>query len=196
MNEAAKTHLSLVCNVVLEQQRLIDDMSRQIQALTRVTDGTFLWKVPAFKSKSLMAKSTDGYEIKSDPFYTSPHGYRLRMSIFPNGNGSGEGTHLSIYIHVLPGEYDGLLEWPFHLPIVFQLYDQCTDIEKRRHIVESFVPNPSWKQFQRPAKDATEGSGFGYPKFIHLDILRTGTFVRDDSIFIKIRADMSKFIEP
>ncbi len=41
-----------------------------------------------------------------------------------NGNGSGEGTHMSVYIKLLPGDYDALLQWPFAHTVSFTLYDQ------------------------------------------------------------------------
>ena len=132
-------------------------------------------------------------ELKSDAFMTSLYGYKLGASVFLNGNGSGEGSHLSLYIRVMPGDYDNLLDWPFRLPISFQLLDQCSDPEKRDTITESFVPNPSWKHFQKPSGDV-DGMGFGYPKFISHETLLNGTYVRDDQIFIKISVNSPKII--
>ena len=57
------------------------------------------------------------------------------------------------------------------LPISFHLLDQCYDPEKRHTICESFVPNPSWKHFQRPTNEAG-AMGFGYPKFISHEAFR------------------------
>lgn len=134
-------------------------------------------------------------ELKSAAFMTSQYGYKLGASVFLNGNGSGEGTHLSLYIRVMSGEYDNLLDWPFRLPITFQLLDQCSDPEKRDTITESFVPNPSWKHFQKPSSDA-DGMGFGYPKFISHEALLNGTYIKDDQIFVKITVNQSKVIMP
>lgn len=47
-----------------------------------------------------------------------------------NGNGSGEGAYVSIYIKILPGEYDALLKWPFSHTVSFTLYDQSTNPDK------------------------------------------------------------------
>jgi len=30
------------------------------------------------------------------------------------GSGPGKGTHISVYIHLMRGEYDEFLQWPFH----------------------------------------------------------------------------------
>jgi len=140
-------------------------------------------------------------QVKSPSFYTSAYGYRLRASLFPSGTGSGEDTHLSIYIRVVAGDYDALLDWPFRLPMSVILCDQ--DAQRRQHIVESFVPSATGcRQFQRPpTRDSTSrdsldsgggsGVGFGYPRFVSLDQLRAGTYVRDDTIFVKFKVDQT-----
>ena len=116
-------------------------------------------------------------------------------SIFPNGNGSGEGKYLSLYIKLLPGEYDNVLEWPFALPISFSLYDQSSTLDRRLNIVESFVPDTSYKHFQKPSFEV-DSLGFGYPKFVEQEVLKTRNYVRDDMLFIKVAVDAAKYIMP
>ena len=40
----------------------------------------------------------------SPPFYTHHGGYKMCLRVFPNGNRSGENTHISVYINILKGE--------------------------------------------------------------------------------------------
>ena len=188
------SHLSLMCTLTLTQDKQIADLTRRLEVMARITDGTLIWKIPNVKVAMAEAK-VKMVELKSNPFYTSRYGYRLGASVFLNGNGSGENTHLSLYIRMLQGEYDNLLEWPFRLPISFQLLDQCFDPEKRAHIFESFVPNPTWKHFQKPTKEV-ESMGFGYPRFVSHETIKNGTYIKDDTMFIKIKVDMTKFIIP
>ena len=91
-------------------------------------------------------------KVQSASFYTSVYGYRLRASLYPTGSGSGDGTHLSVYIRVVRGDFDPLLAWPFRLPVSVTLYDQ--DPSTRRHVVDSFVPTAACRQFQRPTRHA------------------------------------------
>ena len=186
-------HLSLMCHTVVNQEAQIRELTQQLELMNRVTDGNFIWKITNIKSKMAEARNKANLELKSESFYTSHYGYRLRASCFLNGNGSGEDTHVSLYIRVLAGEYDTLLEWPFRLPISFQLLDQCYDPEKRHAICESFVPNPSWKHFQRPTNEA-EAMGFGYPKFISHEALRNGTYIKDDTLFFRIKVDHNRYL--
>ena len=184
-----------MCGLVMQQEKDILDLSQRLEQAARITDGTLIWKISNFKQQLADCKIKGNYEMKSEPFYTSRYGYKLGASVFLDGNGSGEGTHLSLYIKVLHGEYDNILEWPFRMPITFRLIDQCSDPEKQQNIVESFVPNPSWKHFQKPVKDA-DPMGFGYPKFVAHDVLKHATYVRDDAIFIKITVDSPTYIIP
>ena len=196
IDDSMKQHLQLMTQLVLGQEQQINTLTKQLQNTQSITDGTFIWKIDNFKSKLVDAKSKNQCaEVKSDDFYTSPHGYKLGVSLFPNGNGPAEGKYLSLYIRVLPGEYDTLLDWPFHLPISFQVLDQCSDPDKRVHVKESFVPNPTWKHFQKPCKN-TERAGFGYPRFILQETVKSGSYMKDDALFIKIKVDLSTYVKP
>lgn len=35
------------------------------------------------------------------------------LRLYLNGDGSGRGTHLSLFFVVMKGKYDALLKWPF-----------------------------------------------------------------------------------
>lgn len=144
-------------------------------------------------------------EITSSPFYTHRHGYKLQLSTFLNGNGSGQGTHASLYVRVLPGEYDSLLEWPFSHDITFTIIDQGDpSSSKRSHISVTFTPDPNWKNFQCPEirntkrDSSVNGStlGFGYPKFVSHKELKDNNYTKGNCLFIKASVDTSRIIIP
>lgn len=47
-------------------------------------------------------------------FYTSKYGYKMCLRIYLNGDGTGRGTHLSLFFVVMRGHSDALLKWPFN----------------------------------------------------------------------------------
>ena len=49
----------------------------------------------------------------STPFYSGPQGYKMRLKVAANGRGSGAGTHVSVYVQIIQGEYDDTLTWPY-----------------------------------------------------------------------------------
>ena len=67
----------------------------------------------------------------NSPVYrTHPYGYNFFVQIYPYGLDSAAGTHVSIMFALFPGDYDGLLTWPFpkttHLSVRDQLDPQNT----------------------------------------------------------------------
>ena len=56
----------------------------------------------------------------SPPFYTHLGGYRICLGVHANGIGDGEGTHVTVAVHLMRGEFDDLLKWPFHGEVTIQ----------------------------------------------------------------------------
>ena len=63
----------------------------------------------------------------SDPFYSSPSGYKLCLKVLAKGEHDGKGTHLSVYLKVLKGPYDSSLKWPITGLVAFELLNQLSD---------------------------------------------------------------------
>ena len=66
----------------------------------------------------------------SPPFYTHPQGYKMCLTVYANGDGDGEDTHVSVYTHLMKGAFDDNLKWPFQGRVVLQL---CNQLEDKRH---------------------------------------------------------------
>ncbi|XP_065906438.1 uncharacterized protein [Dysidea avara] len=53
---------------------------------------------------------------KSKPFFVFDRGYLMYLSVYPAGFGDGEGSHVSVYLHLMKGPYDDELQqsgyWP------------------------------------------------------------------------------------
>ncbi|RXM91586.1 TNF receptor-associated factor 4 [Acipenser ruthenus] len=199
VEESMKVHLSMMCSLVSRQRLEILDLRREVEELSVSHDGILIWKIADYSRKLQEAKTRNNFEFFSPPFYTHKYGYKLQVSTFLNGNGSGEGTHLSIYIRVLPGEYDNLLEWPFSYKVTFSLLDQSDpSLSKPQHITETFNPDPTWKNFQKPpsTRNSLDESmlGFGYPKFVSHEEIKKRNYIRDNSVFLKASIEIPQKI--
>ena len=181
----------MVCRAVHKQTSIISSLRSRLSSSSHVTDGVFVWRLADYKLRLADSKAKSGLETVSDAFYTHAYGYKMSISAFLNGNGPGENKYVSLYLRLLPGDYDNLLEWPFILPVTFSLIDQTDDKQKRKHVEESFVPDRTWKHFQKPGREDTM-LGFGYPKFVSHEVLRSRDYIRDDCLFIKVKVDVSK----
>ena len=60
----------------------------------------------------------------SPPFYSNPQGYKVCLCIVANGEGPANGEYTSVLIHMMKGDFDAYLKWPFRVVITVQLLDQ------------------------------------------------------------------------
>ncbi|KAK2502020.1 hypothetical protein MC885_021472 [Smutsia gigantea] len=199
VEESVKPHLAMMCALVSRQRQELQDLRRELEELSVGSDGVLIWKIGSYGRRLQEAKAKPNLECFSPAFYTHKYGYKLQVSAFLNGNGSGEGTHLSLYIRVLPGAFDNLLEWPFARRVTFSLLDQSDPgLAKPQHVTETFHPDPNWKNFQKPGTwrgSLDESSlGFGYPKFISHQDIRKRNYVRDDAVFIRASVELPRKI--
>ncbi|XP_037973662.2 TNF receptor-associated factor 4 isoform X1 [Plutella xylostella] len=191
--DSCQQHLALVSALATRQARQLDTLRAAVARLSINCSGALVWRITDWAAKMAEAKCKDGVELISPAFYTSQYGYKLQASLFLNGNGAGEATHMSVYIKILPGEYDALLRWPFAHTVSFTLFDQSSSPERACNIVESFVPDPSWKNFQRPSREP-DALGFGFPRFVSHEMLKKRNFVKDDVMFLRVKVDPSKIV--
>ena len=67
------------------------------------------------------------YMYNSEPFYSHPGGYKMAVTVYPNGARERKGTHVSLYVGLLHGEFDDHLCWPFDGVITVQAYNRTTN---------------------------------------------------------------------
>ncbi|KAM5238924.1 TNF receptor-associated factor 5 isoform 2-T2 [Ctenodactylus gundi] len=151
-------------------------------------NGKLIWKVTEYKTKKREAVDGHVVSIFSKPFYTSRCGYRLCARAYLNGDGSGKGTHLSLYFVVMRGEFDSLLQWPFRQRVTLMLLDQSG---KKNHIMETFKADPNSSSFKRP--DGEMNIASGCPRFVAHSTLENAknTYIKDDTIFLKVTVDLT-----
>ena len=133
--------------------------------------GKFIWTICGFKTLQKKGKM-----VCSPTFYSWKGGYKLVARLYPNGNGDGEGTHLSIFVHLLEGRYDKTVPRIFPKTIELSLLAQKGD-EK-----------PLTCQIKSSEKSSTEmrDLGEGFPKFISLEELKNSPFLVDDTLVLQV----------
>jgi len=164
----------------------LSEQDTQIQRLEATSyNGDYVWKVDHFSRRYDEAISGKTPSIYSPPFYVGRFGYKVCARLYPNGDGNGKGTHMSMFFVIMRGEYDALLPWPFIQKVHFRLLDQ----DRIRDVFDAFRPDPNCVSFKRPTSDMNVASGC--PTFVSHSELRQGGFVRDDTMFIKVTVDMA-----
>ena len=153
-------------------------------------DGILKWKITEVNRRRSEAVAGQRLSICSPAFFTSRSGYKMCAQIYLNGDGMGKGSHLSLFLVIMKGEYDALLPWPFQQPVMFTLIDQG----HHQHVSDTFQPDPTSSSFQRPLGDMNVASGC--PLFVPLEALETQEYIKDDTMFIKIAVDTTGLVHP
>ena len=79
----------------------------------------------------------------------------------------------------------------FRHTVSFSLLDQTSQRHRAVNIVESFLPDPEWPNFQRPS-ERPDQLGFGFPRFVPHAMLGDREYVKEGAIFVKIRVDANR----
>ena len=129
---ASKEELS---QVKLKQENEMKTIKRETKALERETKT--LESKCALLETSINPTSPFYFAInnfehykKSDlcwhspPFYSHSGGYKLMVQVWPNGVGTYKGTHMSVFLVVMRGEYDDQLKWPFTGEVTVRLLNR------------------------------------------------------------------------
>ena len=93
-----------------------EESYERLQALVELKNGAQVaLQTPPFKivMDSYEERKANDEQWCSPPFYSSAHGYKMCLQVYPNGLQEGKDTHVSLFVAVLPGEFDDILPWPF-----------------------------------------------------------------------------------
>ncbi|KAG7492903.1 hypothetical protein MATL_G00019810 [Megalops atlanticus] len=168
-------------NIHVDQLQRNEERFQELESTSY--NGKLIWKIREYQKKK---KEVTPFLI-SVPFYTGRSGYKLCARAYLNGDGQGRGTHLSVYVVLMRGDFDSLLPWPFQQSVTLTVLDQSG---ARNDITGSFKPDLTSDSFHRPTSEMNKATGF--PCFIsHADLEapKNAAFVKDDTLFIKIKVD-------
>lgn len=149
----------------------------------------YIWKIPDFQTVYDRAVTSEQKTILSEPFYLSKNGYKLRIKMMPNGGCANpdasktlEAKFLSVYVKVIPGEYDSVLPWPFTEKLRITLIDQNICQSERVNICK--VIDFKVNEWPRPVEETELGLGFG--DFVQQSVLQTRSYLKNNTIFIMV----------
>ena len=168
-------HSSLSYNSTTNTEYLQNDcvrlrVSKVILYSTALLNKTPSWQNPYVGHKSkheftmtdFSKRKEFNNEYYSSPFYTRYHGHKLCVEVDANGYRSGKGTHVSVFVTLMAGDYDDLLEWPFIGKLEIELLNWR---ENKKHVkrTTSIVASD---RFFKLNEGVYYGQGKGYDQFI------------------------------
>ena len=184
----ADNKIATISNIQIDMQHAFQnlqnyysDLALSIQTLQATSyNGVYIWKVPELTRRRREAVLGKTVSLYSAPFFTSRHGYKLCLRVYLNGDGSGRGTHLSLFITLMKGEFDQLLPWPFKQQVSLSLLAQDGI---SRDITQSFKPNQESSSFLMPKSEMNVASGC--PEFCSLAVLENPSYIHADTLYLK-----------
>ena len=188
--EHIEEHLSKAVSMITE----LKCTTQQLKVPQHSDGGTFLTKMKGFEA----LKETNT-SWSSPEFYTHP-GYKFCLTVHPNGCKDCEGTHVSCYIKIIPGEYDDALEWPFQGEVTVELLNQLEDKQHHKTFMY-FDQEDGERNFQECV--------IGYSNFIHHHELHSKIFLdstqpksiyiqylKDDMLYFRVTVDVHSETKP
>ena len=103
-----------------------------------------------------------------------------------NGEGDGEGTHITVGTCLMRGEFDSHLKWPFRGTVTFQLVNQ---LEDKEHHTGSNAYKDATPDFTQV--DGERSVGWGSPEFLPhsalgLSVANNCQYLKDDCLIFRI----------
>ena len=154
----------------------------------QICGGNYIWKIEGFRSL-LSQYASDGIvtSLESPSIHTSWRGYKFFMRIFPNGIDGGDGRHIGLFVGIMQGEYDTVLDWPFRGRISLTIKDQSTDVHGfHQDISGTFMANRNQAAFQKPTAAERYKTLYGYAEFAPINMVCAPQYSKDDTVMIQI----------
>ncbi|KAL1458088.1 hypothetical protein WDU94_008262 [Cyamophila willieti] len=179
--------------VLLEQNRLeleikVNKLESNLKEVGNVEDnislklcnGVYFWRLDNFRVKLQEMNQTNRY-FYSACFYSSCYGYRFctRVNISREDN-----QYLSLFIHLVQGEHDDILSWPFLGRIKFTALNTTPEMS----LQDEVQSDRNFDSFKRPVNFFLNKKAFGFNNFIRVsDILDPGSgfLMEDDTLVIR-----------
>ena len=145
-----------------------------------------------FKMLKFSNCKASGKYFQSPAFYTHQERYEMFMSVYANGIGAGEGTHISVYTYFMKGDFDDSLTWPFTGSVTFTLLNQLED--KNHHDVTVAFPQGKDDDINRIVMVGEKWGGLGHRQFISHEALRYNAatncqYLKDDCLYFRVAVE-------
>lgn len=125
----------------------------------------------------------------SPPFYSHIGGYHMCVKVSPHGIVLGEGTHISLSVHIMKGVFDDSLKWPFRGTITIALQNHFSESDNHTDTVT--FNKASDRASGRVTKGEMNEVGLVCYEFIDHTLLKRNIrnrthFLREDCLHFKV----------
>ena len=129
----------------------------------------------------------DDRDWYSPALYTHVGGYKMCFKVNANGRGNGKGTHVSLYVYMMRGDFDSHLKWPLKGEITVELVNQKEGGENLvRKPLKHTDPD---RCFQRVSDGDRAETGWGLQFIAHTELYKPEEdkeYLLNDTLIFKV----------
>ena len=151
----------------------------------RICGGTYQWKIKQFQQRRQDAITGAMVAQFSPTIYTSLDGYTFRIRMYLNGVNSGIDTHVAIFVHMMQGECDNRLAWPFTGVINLSILDQSA-AKDPEDFTRILVASTKLLAFRKPTASCSQ-IGCGFELFAPIDQICAEPFIQNNTMLVRIQ---------
>ena len=118
----------------------------------------------------------------SPPIYTDSYEYKFGVRVYLSGVDNGRRRHVAIFVHMMEGEHDDLLQWPFTGTITLSILDRSGAKNDISQIVQATANESAFQK----TEEAICRKGCGFVKFAPIEQVFGPHYVKKDKLFLKI----------
>ena len=122
--------------------------------------------------------------IESPPAYSEPNGCKFMLGVFPSGEYTHKGTHVSVGVYSVKGDHDAELKLPVKFTISLQLLNQHRNEDHHTRDIPCIV---NWDRFGR-GKNYSVGKNWAFIPHAALEWNRDKQtqYLKDDCLKFRI----------
>ena len=143
----------------------------------------FIWEIPEVQQRRQGDVSGEPIASFSPAIYTDSYEYKFGIRVYLSGVDNGRGRYVAIFVHMMEGEHDDLLQWPFAGTITLSILDRSG--VKNNDISQIAQATPNVSAFHRP-REVICRKGCGFVKFAPIEQVFCPHYVKKDKLFLKI----------
>ena len=181
LDESKDEHLKMTTEKCNKLEAVVNDLQL---ALSQISTKPVFIPPPDMIMDHFEKHKNDGTRWYSPAFNTHVGGYKMCLKVTANGWGSGEGTHVGLFVNMMKGEFDSHLQWPFKGGITVELVNQKEGGKNYPVTHTSAVSN---EIFQGVTEGEIAELGWGYDTFIaHTDLYKPEEDMLNDTLIFRV----------
>ena len=107
----------------------------------------------------------------------------MRLMVYLNGNNNAKGNFMSVFLQLMQGEHDDVIESHFSRTIIFTIIHQDNRSKWFKRQMGSYSDNGrDVKEMQKPVSNYN--GGYGFDPFIPILKLQNNGFIKNNTLYI------------